>query len=517
MNVEKLKEILTKEGREELGIPVILPSLADSVFPIAQWSLEGKPEEGRQVWFCVGNSDAIRNQLGPFVRGRILPLHPELLPALFQRGPFDSLLLPNHGFFYSDPNLTLSPFWKERGSYIKLEEFHHDEYQLWSWKSNQKPLRLFGMDHHHAVLWDAKQILRPLGIHLDFHWLCDGRPPINEAIPSSIPSFQSSLDIYRPAPDKALSTEAKEFLTSKSYDGILTSHSLVSCHRLKDIGLPMVHINSTRFGNDWIQDTHKHSYLVESVKGLLQQQRLTLVHNNKGDAQYLHQYFPSLSPQQEVLIPSLCESHLRLRLKTPSTPKILIWDTRQVLLQQEGSPFMKQLYAALKQKHGDAIDSQAILMSEAQTYLPEGYLDSYTAVIHIPYNVSTMSMFQQIRANIPIWVPSKKFLAKLWADTNEPNELSWTVFAPGTETRASAMDSVRNPAVIEKWLASADFYTKDVLPLSLTFESLEDLSDRLFTTDYQTMIDECEREQQRHRENIFYAWEQVFQSFRAKA
>lgn len=517
MNVETLKGILTKEGRQELGIPVVLPSIVDTIFPITQWALEGNPEDGRQVWFCIGNAQEIRNQLNPAIRGRVLPLNGELLPALFQRGPFDSLLLPNHGFFYSDPNLTLSPFWSQRGLYVKNEEFHHEEFQLWCWKSKQKALRLFGMDHHHAVLWDAKQILRPLGIHLDFHWLCDGRPPINEAIPSSIPSFQSSLDIYRPSPDKPLSKEAKEFLNSKSYDGILTSHSLVSCHRLKDAGLPMVHINSTRFGNDWIQDPRKHSYLVESIRDLLQQQRLTLVHNNKGDAQYLHQYIPSLGPQQEVLIPSLCESHLRLRTKTPSAPKILIWDTRQVLLQQEGSPFMKQLYATLKQKHGDAVDSQATLMAEAQTYLPEGYLDKYTAVIHIPYNVSTMSMFQQARANIPIWVPSKTLLAKLWADTKEPNELSWTVFAPGTESTASTMDSVRNPTVLDKWLETCDFYNKDVLPLCLTFDSLEDLSERLLTTDYQSMIDECEREQQRRREDIFYAWEQVFQSLRAKA
>ena len=253
------------------------------------------------------------------------------------------------------------------------------------------------------------------------------------------------------------------------------------------------------------------------MKELFQHNRLTVVHNNQGDSDYFHQYFPRLSPHQQVIIPSLSESHLRLRNKMVRPKKILIWDTRQVLLQPEGSPFMKELYHKLKEALGEDVHSQAILLGEAQTFLPEGYLDNYTAVVHIPYNVSTMSMFQQVRANIPIWVPSKTLLAKLWADPKEPNELSWTVFAPGTETKASTMDNVRNSDVIQRWVSTADFYNPECLPLALSFESIEDLIEKLMTTDYQTMMDTAEEKQESRRENIIYAWEKVLDNIFAKA
>lgn len=517
MDISLLKQCLTENKREELGIPLILPSMADSIFPLAQWALEGHPTEGRQVWFGVGNAKDIQSQLHPQLRNRILPLSPSQATLAFQRGPFDSLLLPHHGFSYSDPNMTLSGFWKTRGAYEVCRNFQHPEVALWFWKSNRKPLNLFGMDHHHAVQWDIKQILRPLGVKLDFVWLCDGRPPINEAIPLEIPGFQSSLDIYRPSPHSPLAPETRDYIEEKHYDGVLTSHSLVTCFRLKELGLPMIHVNSTRFGNDWIQDPTKHKVLVDAVQELFTKGRLHVVHNNQGDSLYFSQYFPSVSPSQQIWIPSLCESLMRLREKSPTKPKILIWDTRQVLLQQEGSPFMKEMYAKLKQAHGDKIDSQAILMAESNSYLPEGYLDSYSAVIHIPYNISTMSMFQQVRANIPIWVPSKSLLAKLLADSKEPNEMSWTVFAPGSESTASLLDHVRTPEVIEKWLDCADFYNSEVLPLVFQFNSIEELVEKVLSTNYDEAIQKSEASQQQVRENVTFAWEQVLSCLNKQA
>jgi hypothetical protein len=514
MDIPLLKECLQKAGIEELAIPVILPTYADHIFSICQWALEGKSTEGRQIWFCVGDAKEIQNQFTPYVRNRVMPLSPSLYSLYLKRGPAEAFLLPPHGFSYSDPNFILNDFWKQRGYYKKCIEFQNEHLQLWFWEPKQKPLKIFAMDHHHAVLWDVKKILKPLGIQVDFHWLSDGRPPVNEAIPSTVPSFSSSLDIYRPPADEPLSDECKHFIKEGNYDAILTSHSIVTAHRLKDCGLPHIHVNSTRFGNDWIQDVKKHEILVQSIQELFHQDRLTVVHNNKGDAAYFHQYFPRLNPHQEIVIPSLCESHLRLRNKMVRPVKLLLWDTRQVLLQPDGSPFMKELYTKCKDVFQDAIDSQAILLAKAQSFLPEGYLDNYTAVIHIPYNISTMSMFQQVRSNIPIWIPSKQLLAKLWSDPKEPNELSWTVFSPGSEKNASSMDQIRDKKVIERWLDTADFYNPDVLPLALPFDSIEDLLEKAMTTDYQTIMNISEKNHEQRRQDIFYAWERVIQKLR---
>lgn len=498
-------------------IPVIDYRLAKYVFEIATWAVEGKPHEGRQVFFCVQNAKEIRNDLPPHVRCRILPVEFDNFDALSERGPFDSLLLPEHGFLYSDPNLRLNDFWKSRGAYERYEEFICGGWNLWLWKSNQKPLRLFGMDHHHAVLWDMKQILRPLGIRVDFVWLCDGRPPVNEAIPGQEPPFFSSLDIYKTPPTQPLDSGFKERILERQYDGVITSHSLITTYRLSDLGLPMFHINSTRFGNEWIQSPEKHGVLVEKIRELLQAGRLHIAHNNLGDQMYFRQFFQPIEPNQEIYIPSLCESLHRLRKKSVEPRKFLIWDTRQVLLQKDGSPFMKQLYTKLKQSLGDSVESQAVLLAQKQEYLPEGYLDQYTAVIHLPYNVSTMSIFQQTRSNIPVWVPSKELLETLWKDPKEPNELSWTVFAPGSEATASPLDHVRDPDVVKAYVSKADFYDETTMGCICEFNSIDDLVQKIATTDYQAVIDKSEAQQQRRRQEIFSSWEQVFQGMRSVA
>lgn len=514
MNTVKLQECLLKYKREELGIPIVLPSMTQDLEKIFMWALQSSPVEGRQLWFCIGNAKELLQTLPPIMRGRVFPLPASQLSLFFKRGPYDALLLPKHGFMYSDPTLVLTNFWKRRGSYVVCEEFDSDELQLWRWVSNRKSLKLFGMDHHHAVLWDVKKILRALGVQLDFVWLSDGRDPVNEAMPCQIPGFLSSMDLYRKPVDSSLSEETKNFILEDGYDAVVTAHSLVTCHRLKDLGLPMIHVNSTRFGNDWIQDSQKHAGLVSSIESLLKTNRLRIVHNNHGDRQYLHQYIPHIQTNQEVVIPSLCESLLRLREKVPQEPKILIWDTRQVLLQQDKSPFMKQFYMKCKQVLGDKIESQAILLAQNQKYLPEGYLDNYTAVVHIPYNISTMSMFEQVRANIPIWVPSKRLLKELWSNEKEPNELSWCSFAPGSEAKASTMDHIRDSAVVERWLDCADFYNKEILPLVLEFDSVEEFVDKVFTVDYQCLMTKAEETQQQKREEITFAWEQVLNNLK---
>lgn len=517
MDVDLLVRCLEKGKRTELGIPIVLPSFADKLQDISKWALIGSPVEGRQLWFGVGNAKELRSSLPAEMRNRVQPIQASVILAAMKRAPYDALLLPIHGFLYSDPNLCLSEFWKQRGSYEKDSEFQNSDLTLWIWKSKRKPLKLFGIDHHHAVLWDAKQILRMLGVQLDFVWLCDGRPSVNEAIPCQIPFFRSSLDIYKPPAERPLPEETKQFLEGEHYDGVLTSHSLVTCHRFKDLGLPMIHINSTRFGNDWIQDKVKHNALVDSIQGLLQTNRLHLLHNNRGDRDYFHQYFPYVQPNQEIILPSLCENILRLRTTVPASKKLLIWDTRQVLLQPNGSPFMKELYMKLKGAFDNNVESQAVLLAEAKSYLPEGYLDDYTAVIHIPYNISTMSMFQQVQANIPIWVPSKRLLKELWTSPKEPNELSWCMFAPGSEANASALDNARDERVVKHWVAASDFYNPEVLPLALQFDSIEELVEKAMTTDYQLLMDKAEETQQTRRENIIFAWEQVLAALEAKA
>ena len=137
MNTQQLKECLNKAKREQLGIPVVFDSLGPYLQDILVWALEGTPQEARQIWFGVQDAAGIRSQLPEQVHSRILPMNIECVEQWLKRGPFDALLLPNHGVLYENPNLSLSPFWSKRGAYKRCAEFQTegDTWRLWFWTS----------------------------------------------------------------------------------------------------------------------------------------------------------------------------------------------------------------------------------------------------------------------------------------------------------------------------------------------------------------------------------------------
>jgi hypothetical protein len=509
MNLEALQSVLTQRKSTFVGIPVIPPSLLTDCLEFLRWSLEGRPEEGRQVWFVFPEPKLFQDQLPSTVRGRILPLSVEQGNFCLYSVPSDALLVANE---YGDPNKSLSPFWQERGCYEQESTEISSDCTVWIWKSKFAPLRLYGIDHHHAVLWDIKQTLRPLGITVDFVWLCDGRPSVNEAIPGQDGPFRSSLDVYRPPVTVSLDPVFQERIQS-TYDAVITSHSLVTAYRLREIQLPQFHINSTRFGNSWVTDSQRHPVLVEAIQEMLRKKKLQVIHNNQGDSLYFHQFFTP-DPSSECILPSLCDSMLRHRFQPVTPMKFLIWDTRQVLFQDNKSPFMKALYRACFEKAPDAFHSQAILLAELKTFLPEGYLDAYTAVIHIPYNVSTMSIFQQVAANIPVWVPSKRLLQELWLNPKECNELSWTVFSEGSQANTSFLDQARNPEAVKCWIDTADFYDNRISECIFTFDSIEELLERIFTVDYQFAMKKNQEAFLKRQENVIATWEMLLKPLR---
>jgi hypothetical protein len=500
MNIDILKKTLIENEIEELGIPY-LGNLYDRIFQIAVWATQSNPKRPRQLWFGYTEAQKLQAGLPDDARCRIIPMLPERVQLWMERGPFDALLLPAA----HNPNATLGVFWKMRGEYRRTD---FGEWNLWIWKSNRPALKLFALDHHPSVIFYAKRVLRPLGIKVDFTWLADRRPPINDAIPSQEPPFMNSPTIYDTPYDMPLDFGFKSRILAAKYDGVLTSHSLVTTYRLKDLGLPHFHINSTRFGNGWITNTSKHQYLVEEINKLFEANRLKVINNNLGDQKYLKSYFPNIGAEKASYIPSLCESPYRIRAKSPETARFLIWDPRQVLIKQETSMFMKDLYLRLYTQYGQIIESQAILISQRGDYLPEGYLDAYTAIIHVPYNISTMSIFEQTAASIPVWIPSRQLLKKLWSNLNEPNELSWTVFDEDVPNKNN-WENGRDPTIIDRWIENADFYQGNMKSI-ITFDSIEDIAGRILGVNYNQLIKEANAVSQAIREDVTQEWESVF-------
>jgi hypothetical protein len=124
------------------------------------------------------------------------------------------------------------------------------------------------------------------------------------------------------------------------------------------------------------------------------------------------------------------------------------------------------------------------LAEEKGGYLDDDMLEGYQAVIHVPYNISTMSCFEQAAANIPIWIPSKELLLECMGDVSGYNEMSWYSFG-SKERRGEAAwpDRVWEPAVLAEFVDRSDFFS-GVFKNVLVFHSVKDLEERIGSEDY---------------------------------
>ena len=75
----------------------------------------------------------------------------------------------------------------------------------------------------------------------------------------------------------------------------------------------------------------------------------------------------------------------------------------------------------------------------------------FKGIIHFPYEASTMSIFEQISSEIPLFFPSKIFLKYLWENKiihNQMNYWSNCILPP-------YLESTKN---IKFWIERADYY-----------------------------------------------------------
>jgi hypothetical protein len=131
-------------------------------------------------------------------------------------------------------------------------------------------------------------------------------------------------------------------------------------------------------------------------------------------------------------------------------------------------------------------------------------LANHPCIVHMPYQVSVMSMFEQYRMGIPLLYPSLAFLVQLQVDFAPVSERTWArVYGRGA---VNASDLPPHPSIwwpdpnddvhphaIQYWLAKSDYY---VLPHIVYYDSWAHLLTQLVTTDF----DEVSRRMQAHSE-----------------
>lgn len=227
----------------------------------------------------------------------------------------------------------------------------------------------------------------------------------------------------------------------KQYDGFLRTFDVfivgyASCFAMiyEPYGKPILMMNAVRYDVPfcWTGDrVMLHAYH-DCLRRLHDAKRLHSVSNNKADQLYL-QLGCGLTSQ---FLPSLC-------LYTG----IRYAPTRDTFLVYSGKTPPHPLITQKPAQHFEWSD-----------------LGTFRGIIHIPYEISTMSMFEHFSAGLPIFVPSKTF----WKATPAIQSMSayWGDRAP------NRFDPLRDPSV---WIDHSDVYTTFSSPNTHLFDSFEHL------------------------------------------
>jgi hypothetical protein len=319
-------------------------------------------------------------------------------------------------------------------------------------------MKLFNIDLHISVIEDLKTICADLGHSIDsvclsnHNWVF-GRDNValssvyHNAILTNVHGMEYSItqeycdqfyEDYKDALGK--------------YDGFVVTYPPLFSLLYEKFNKPIYTVAAIRYDYP-LRSTDRKSWFNEKIKLMTSTGQLIPIANNKYDALY----WKINGGIEATVIPSLC-SYVKCHGGVyTGTGGIIVHGKERLYLYDHvrdlGHYSWNQLY-------------------------------SHAGIIHIPYNVSTMSIFEQYTAGVPMFFPSIDASKSFKSFLSEAGELVSHELA----------------------YQSMDFYDESMMPHLLYFSSLSELYDKVIDTDYPS-VHNAMIEYSKVREKIVYdAW-----------
>ena len=263
-----------------------------------------------------------------------------------------------------------------------------------------KPLVIWSSDFHIGPVHDLKTYLAPMGVRFIDKSLdrmrchrtktCNGMKTLKVITPhnglnlnySLIPQF---YDAY------------KNDTEIQRVDAFACFHVTSLCELYEPFNKSLIIIATSRyelgrFGKErwtkWNENLVRYASMTRNVIGA----------NNLYDAEYI-KYFTGIQPQ---LLPSFC-NYTNASYNPTKMEFLFAKNSNPPFFQL----FMKNFTASYKQAN-----STFQITPITKKYGNYKYLEiaAHRGIVHVPYQVSVMSFFEQYRMNIPLFAPSKELL-----------------------------------------------------------------------------------------------------------
>ncbi len=336
-------------------------------------------------------------------------------------------------------------------------------------------LKLFNLDLHISVIEDVKNIFYQLyGDSIEItNWSISGHNWVFGKTSREVKFInQGSWHKICPQMVEDFVECYRDFLST--FDGFIVTHTPVFALLYESFNKPILMVNSCRYDQPycWFFNQDNWTWLSSSLRRLWTNGLLIPISNNKADQRYL-ELGASIKSQW---IPSLC-----LYTNTqwlPTRAEFVCFGDRSLFPPSE------------------------LLVERPR----EGYswkdLYSYKGIVHIPYEMSTMSQFEQYSAGVPLFFPSKDYYRKSILDKRYPfGSIYFRGIAP-----ALLAEAVRS---LDFWLDRADFYDNENFKYVHFYESPEDLIQKI------TNFNETDRELAERRQWLNSRKEAALEAWKA--
>jgi hypothetical protein len=306
---------------------------------------------------------------------------------------------------------------------------------------SSKPLKLFNLDLHISVIEDIKDICQRLfsdQVQItnwsisEHNWVFDKpTPPIEAITASNWKTFNHQhIQAFHQAYDDLMST----------FDGFVVTHTPVFAMLFEKYKKPILIVNTCRYDQPfcWFKNPQMENELVETLTRLTTSGQAILISNNHADQWYL---------QRKANVPSKVLPSLCLYTKA-------IYHPTNDMFVYYGDKALKPTVKLLEDRP-----------SQGYTWRD---LFSYKGIVHSPYEMSTMSIFEQYWVGVPLWFPTREFYKECICEAKMEFASPYDIGA----------DDPILEAELDVWLDCADFYR---LPYIHYYSSYEDLENQLVT------------------------------------
>ncbi|ELU02146.1 hypothetical protein CAPTEDRAFT_206071 [Capitella teleta] len=368
-------------------------------------------------------------------------------------------------------------------------------------------MHIWATDFHCATIQDLHHLLEPIGVIFYDQSLSSKCKLFNNCAHNlTIINEKNGINLNHSLIPKFYD-RYKDDWQMQQVDAFVCYHPTSMCELYIPFNRSIIVVASTRYEMGR-QDRDTWMKWNKNLQKLSQHPKNTIAANNLYDSKYI-EYFTGIKAK---LIPSICD-YTNVTYN-PSNNSFLLFAGRSG---KSSSVFDKPYNEACARQNC----SELSIVNSKTLPVPYKYEDivRYQGFVLIPYQVSTMSLFEHYRMNVPIFAPSVELLIEWHQKHNILREKTWngvtnqTIISPGSHI--SAHDSQKhlpdpnNDTDVESlkyWIPFSDFYQ---WPHVIIFNTLDELIIKMKTTDLIEVSQLMKQYNLQEKKRVMNIWKEV--------